>query len=114
MRSSAPVKPSCRSDNSCFTAYLMKAVGDAKPRVRETVSTSFNTRSENLIDRCGMYGPLNTKGLLEGMSGRSWAKISKKEGASQTGCRGRETQPAVTRWNGSLRPANRQRLRMFL
>src|SRR5437867_3876589 len=33
-----------------LTAYLMKAVGDAKPRVRETVSTSFNTRSENLID----------------------------------------------------------------
>ncbi|GEM_PF-3200369 len=101
MRSSAPVKPSCRSDSSCFTAYLMKAVGDAKPRVRQTVSTSFNTRSENLIDRCGNTDPLNTKGLWDGMSGRCWAKILKKGGASQTGCSGREMQPVATRSNES-------------
>ena len=35
------------------------------------------------------------------MSGRCGARILKKDGASQTGCMGRETQPAVSRWNGS-------------
>ena len=77
MRSSAPVRPSCRSDSSCFTAYLMKPLETRSHAPARRYRPPYNTRSENLIDRCGIYGPLNTKGLLEGMSGRCWTKILK-------------------------------------
>ena len=55
--------------------------------------------------------PLNTEGLLEGMSGRCWAKILKKEGASQTRCSGRETQAAVT-WPPMVQTADQNSLRL--
>jgi len=57
----------------------MKAVGDTKPRVRETVSTSFNTRSENLID----------PGPLEYQDDRRYAKLARKH-IAKTGSTTRE------------------------